>query len=726
MEQDYVSPTNDKVKIEELKNDRSKQILSSIDAFGGTVILLKVLHGKHEDEFLFLKFLPDIPNNPINDIRQEEIIVIITSQDNISLPKVFACRDDFHLGLPHTNVTKDERPVSLCIFEENFEELKHKWSGSYFLQAIKSWLELTARDELHEENQPLEPFVMGSNGIIVNPDNHYIKKLPNGFYKTTDSTLGTPIHKLFIATCPVDNGVVHQRVDNLYALNELFKSKNIDLLKLLKPKITKLVDDGLSHRIDGDYWKGLIFLIVEIPILRDSKNSEPTLAGFKINATLGELSSMFGRAIIGLDELIAVKENLSEDKLTPIDVEILSPHLSLNKISAQTYSGIDRKYSDSKFTLIGLGAIGSQFFMNLARSGFGIWNLVDKDIMLPHNFIRHASTDIENHIAKNKAVAISKQANDLLNDSDFSKPFATSVYDVDKSVMEGSDIILDMSTSIGVERYLANEIKNVRKVSAFLNPMGTDFVMLTEDVESYYPLDILEIQYYKELLTNPELSNHLDYEQDSKIRYARGCRDITSKIPQENLSIFSGVASKIFKQNLKNNNAGLQIWRTNKSQNIVHHGFEIDDWQEKSISGWTIYINENNFLDTVSKFREDKLPNETGGILIGAIDNYYKKIYIVHTILAPEDSIERPTLFIRGIKDVSKKLSQISEITNNNLKYLGEWHSHPRNCGLSMSGEDKIQFAELLSEAKLNGQPAIMLILGDDNKFKIHLDNCEL
>jgi hypothetical protein len=42
-----------------------------------------------------------------------------------------------------------------------------------------------------------------------------------------------------------------------------------------------------------------------------------------------------------------------------------------------------------------------------------------------------------------------------------------------------------------------------------------------------------------------------------------------------------------------------------------------------------------------------------------------------------------------------------------------------------MSGDDKIQFAELKNEAKLKGQPAIMLILGDDDKFEVYLDNCE-
>lgn len=725
MKQDYTNPSTEKVKIEDLKNEKSKQITSSIDAFGGTVTLFELLQGSDNDEFLFLNFLPDIPNNPINDITQEETIVIITAGNTQELPKVFALRDDFPLGLPHTNITKDERPVSLCIFEDNFEELKHQWSGSYFLQSIKNWLELTARDELHQEDQPLEPFVIGSNGIIVNPNNNYIKQLPSGFYKTTNSSLGTPIHRLFIATPPLDNGVVHQRVDNLYALSELFKSKDIDLFKLLKPKIIELVNGGLSHKINGDFWKGIVFLIVEIPVLRDSKNSEPTLAGFKINATISELSTIFGRTVVNLNSVFEIEQNLSESKLSSINIEILSPHLSLNKTLAKNYSGIDKKWSESKFSLIGLGALGSQFFMNLARSGFGQWNLIDKDILLPHNFIRHASTDIENQITVNKAEAISKQANGLLNDCNFSKPLPKNIYDVEKSTLLKSDVILDMSTSIGAERYLANEIKTVRKFSSFLNPMGSDLVMLTEDNESYYPLDLLEIQYYKELLADTSLSQHLAFEQDKKIRYARGCRDITSKIPQENLAIFSGIASKAFKKKLNNDDASIDIWKMDESSSINHYTFLVDDWFEEKINGWTIFFNEST-LNKISKFRIDKLPNETGGILVGAIDNFYKKVYVTNTILAPEDSIEKPTLFIRGIKGVCEKLEIIGNTTNDNLKYLGEWHSHPKNYGLAMSGDDKVQFSELTNEAKLNGQPAIMSIFGDNEKHKTYFGNYEI
>ncbi len=43
-----------------------------------------------------------------------------------------------------------------------------------------------------------------------------------------------------------------------------------------------------------------------------------------------------------------------------------------------------------KITAVGMGALGSQIANLLARSGYGKWSLVDSDVLLPHNFARHA------------------------------------------------------------------------------------------------------------------------------------------------------------------------------------------------------------------------------------------------------------------------------------------------------------------------------------------------
>lgn len=729
MKQDYAEPSNEELKIDDLKNDQSKQIVSSIPAFGNTIKLLGLSNGNNQQEYIFINILPDIPNNPINDISHEENIVVITSADKRDLPKVYTLRKDFPLGLPHTNITKDERPVSLCLFEESFEELKHNWSGSFFLQSIKNWLELTAINALHREDQHLEPFIIGSGGMILGNNTHkFFDKLSGDFYRSTNNPIKKSFHKVFVSLTPLENGVVHQNVDDLFDLIELFNSKGINFKNFLKPRILELAESGLIlNNKNQDFWRATLLINVKIPIIRDREQTEPSFVSFKVDCSLGEILNLYGFIILGTKNIQHTTEKFFEKQLRAIKVEILNPIPDLDVESARVYSGIkNTSFIDSKISLIGLGALGSQFFMNLTRNGFGCWNLIDKDVLLPHNFIRHASTNIRKDTAINKANALSKQANELLSDQSFSEAFPLDVFSLDKKILTKSDIIIDMSTSIGVERYLANEIEGSRKLSSFLNPSGTDLVMLTEDEKGNSPLDILEVQYYKELIQSSDLEDHLEFEQTDKIRYARGCRDMTTKIPQENLSIFSGIASKNFKKKILNSFAGIEIWRLDEYHSIKHFNFPIDTWQTEVINDWTILINKTNLLNEISEHRNTKLPNETGGVLIGTVDTFYKKIYLTNTLLSPKDSIERPTLFIRGIHGVSDELNRINQITNQNLKYIGEWHSHPKHCSLNMSKDDQIQFAELTREAEFIGQPALMLILGDNGEFKIYLNNFKI
>tara|TARA_R110000868_G_scaffold220270_3_gene471475 strand:+ start:6192 stop:8372 length:2181 start_codon:yes stop_codon:yes gene_type:complete len=726
MKEFYRAPSSKKLAMEKLKNSRSKQLLAAILSFDPTINILEVGSGMDGNEYLYLRILPDIPNNPINDIREEETIMIVSSPNNELLPKVFATREDFPLGLPHTNFSKDKRPVSLCVFEDDFHELKLSWSGTYFLRAIKQWLELTARNELHQKDQLLEPFMIGNSSLIFDIYHDNVEKITANLYRTTNKPTSESFHKGYIEIAPIDNGVVNSSVDNLAELTNLFGKRGINIIDPIGDEILKTADRGIAENVLGDFWRRYFILLIAIPIYRNKEETETTYLALKINQSLGDLLRVFGYTIVNLNAIFKTEVKLDNENLKSIPLEILNIMPHLNVKTARYYSTVGVSNSNPKISLIGLGALGSQFFMNLARGGYGIWTLIDKDVLLPHNFIRHAATNINSNTGRNKAIALSNDANELLNDSAFSTPCPEDVAKLDKAILKESDVIVDISTSIAVQRFLVNDFKHTRKISAFLNPMGVALVLLCEDEECSHFLDLLEHQYYKELISDKALSSHLHFENDGKIRYARGCRDATSKIPQENLSVFSGIASKVFKSLMDTKEASISIWQMDNIGAISLKKYGADNWVTFEDKGWTVLLNQNSFLEIAFKHRNKRLPNETGGIIIGAFDTFYKKIYITNTILSPDDSIEKPNLYIRGIKGVEEELGRIGAVSNYNLMYLGEWHSHPKNHGLQMSSDDKAQFAELLNEAKMNGQPAIMIILGDDSNFELYIDNCEL
>lgn len=91
---------------------------------------------------------------PKNDIKQVEPLCIYLAQDD--LPLVAPIRKDFK-RVPHTNIDANGQ-ISLCLFDLPYEEIKIQLNAMLLLQRIEYWFTKTARDELHQPDQPLDPF----------------------------------------------------------------------------------------------------------------------------------------------------------------------------------------------------------------------------------------------------------------------------------------------------------------------------------------------------------------------------------------------------------------------------------------------------------------------------------------------------------------------------------------------------------------------------------------
>ena len=85
--------------------------------------------------------------------------------------------------------------------------------------------------------------------------------------------------------------------------------------------------------------------------------------------------------------------------------------------------------------------------------------------------------------------------------------------------LSGAGLILDMSASVPVARAMAHDFESTaRRVSIFLNPSGSDLVVLAESASRALRLDSLEMQYYRALIDRSDLSNHLT-RPEQEIRY---------------------------------------------------------------------------------------------------------------------------------------------------------------------------------------------------------------
>jgi len=125
------------------------------------------------------------------------------------------------------------------------------------------------------------------------------------------------------------------------------------------------------------------------------------------------------------------------------------------------------------------------------------------------------------------------------------------------------------------------------------------------------------------------------------------------------------------------------------------------------VGDWSVFVSEQLIRELTAQ-RAVKLPNETGGILIGECDTARRRIYLVGSIAAPPDSVEWPTHYIRGSRGLQRKVDEVTKRTDGMLRYVGEWHSHPDGTPCRPSADDDKAYAWLAEHLRAEGYPPVM------------------
>jgi len=268
-----------------------------------------------------------------------------------------------------------------------------------------------------------------------------------------------------------------------------------------------------------------------------------------------------------------------------------------------------------------------------------------------------------------------------------------------------------MSASVAVARRLAIDVTGFgRRISLFLNPAGSDLILLAEDVARAARLDHLEVQYYWAVANQAALRDHL--KADDGIRYGGGCRDISGRIRQTTLAVHAGNGAAAFRRATLDPAASAFVWRVDELTGTVARAqLDARPMRAVSVAQWTVLMS-TALLDEVVSRRAGRLPNETGGVLIGALDMQRQIAYIVGSMPAPPDSQEWPTGYIRGSFGLRTAVTDLCARVGGNLQYVGEWHSHPDGATTEPSGDDAIAYAWLAEALIADGRPPIMLIVG--------------
>lgn len=670
----------------------------------------------------------EIPQYPMHLVKKYELIRILVKDHE--LPVVY-CREDFPI-VPHLNILEDGS-ITLCLYDLPYEEIKCTFNATVFLKRIVWWFEQTAVGKLHRPDQPLEPYYAGvSRGLILSTKHDYsIDRLIR--LKCINTSVGPLYQQIPLSSqnegtvfCTIQLAVSPRKSDNIIkkiprTLGELdaeFPSDSI--LKCIETciptiweiKKTKYYSEFFSQT-ESKLKKAPLLLILHVPLYRceEDKIEKNSIKAFQIGSDFSSLYRSFGYTKRTKGTLVKEKtfDSCGLISITPFEVIY-----SLDRGRALLLNHTCPQPSDSEYVQIGLGALGSQIADNCIRSGFGKWTYIDPDFLLPHNLARHVLTNED--IGKNKAVAMEQYAKAIITGEDkpVLKAFPYNILDeigADeiKDAISASNLVVDCSASLAVERRLAYELLgNVRAISFFMNPTGSALVMLLEDESRSISLPELEMRYYQALLETPGLHDHLN--SFPGVLYSTACRNPSIVYPQDNASIFSGICSNAIKQSQENKEAAIIVW-TMEQYSTKEYQIPVDKYHTLFDKSWQVKISttlEQKLYDQ----RRRKLPNETGGVLIGATDFEYRICYIVDAIDPPADSQEYPCAFIRGADGLNDAVNNVHETTGGNLKYIGEWHSHPTNS-TNASTDDKKLLSSIAEFTSLQGGLGCMLIVGE-------------
>jgi hypothetical protein len=219
---------------------------------------------------------------PIHDIRQVERIAVRFFSGDQRIPETLALRDDFPV-VPHLNLPDQERPRSLCLFDEPYDELKLRWTAASLVERLRTWLALTARGELHAPDQPLEPLLLGAAGTLVIPLELLSGSPPRLLVSLVTSSTG---QRTYIATpdggrngqqtisCvvtavmgePQPHGVINRRPQTLYELHIFLELAGVNLLDHMRNHLRQWYQEGGIHSLLSVQ----LALVVALPKFREA------------------------------------------------------------------------------------------------------------------------------------------------------------------------------------------------------------------------------------------------------------------------------------------------------------------------------------------------------------------------------------------------------------------------------------------------------------------------
>lgn len=695
-----------------------------------------------ERELIVLELRTGAPQRPFYPIRPTERIGILFVREDAQ-PFVAMLRDDFP-DTEHQLLVPEGVPATICIDDRPWGEARLTWTPAELIERILSWFHRAARGELHDARQPIDPVMMGSplsfyiaRSVLDEADQDLV-----AFHRENDGRMlrverAQPgrypdnVEPFAIVSYCVPPGAMKRlkhAPDSLARLGAMLEERGIRLFDDLKQRLLSWIGQGepAAWRLNGRF-----AIIVEMPVVSPRGEQQDGIdhRAFVTGKTAGDIAVALGIAQpagehgkVGYVRTIGAG---APDEAALAEIQILCAEVNLAFEPDLAARVAGRAAPDTRAAvLIGAGAIGSHVADSLAREGRFRWTIIDDDRLLPHNLARHVATGAR--VMEPKAEILARHLNSIVHGAPCARPIVANLFEggekgeeIEQALGE-ADLIIDATASVVAARYLSDHPAPARRASVFFNPAGAGAVLLAEPAGRALTLRDLEAQYFGLVLHTERLRDHLGRQAET-VAYTGACRAITNRIPQSRASVLSGLAASGLAAALDGEDAAITVWSLGPEG-----GVSVDSASPEPVTifralDWEIVF-DDGLIRRIHAMRGAKLPAETGGVLFGLVDIPARRIHLVDAMPAPPDSREEPGGFVRGLAGVSQIMDEVRLRTASQVRYVGEWHSHPPRSSARPSAVDGVQIDWLAALMDMDSMPALMLIAGDGETAIIFAD----
>ncbi|TAZ51444.1 hypothetical protein ELH76_09815 [Rhizobium ruizarguesonis] len=675
----------------------------------------------------------EVPQRPAYEVRSRETVSVCFVAGRESAPSVVVAREDFP-DTPHQNIVPEGFPFVLCIDDRPWQDVRSGYTASELVTRISQWFAKAGQGELHGDDQPFDPFFGYSSPhqIILTSDGMAAMDAGQKLNVwTTDETRRfllvtsfeargfpqrvTNIHVVQVDVEPQQMKRIRRAPRNLQGLVAMLLERDSTFVDRLK----KSVEDWFEGGKRDDDAKWTFCVLARFPQIHPRTGevgaTKPMafLAGAspgQIGVALGVLDRNDSTHSTDVKYVRSFFPRTDMGSLSNFEVQVAQVHMELDADAAARITGHDAA-DRRRAVLIGAGSLGSTMAELLTREGFFEWTVIDDDALLPHNLSRHILN--RSHFGRLKAPSVAERLLSIRSDvapkavveNVLNEPISEGL----ASAIDGADLIFDASASVPVSRFLSDRDGRARRVCAFFTPDGGSAVLMIEAADRTTTLRDVEAVYLREVLINPSLETH--FEAGQQMRYTGACRALTSKIPTSRVGVLTALIASGISKEISSPQPSLRIWSAD-GDDAVESIRLLPAVTTRSMGEWKVLLPEGLRAELAGR-RAAALPNETGGPLLGLIDFEAKIITAVHAPTPPSDSVGKPTSFVRGTIGLRKMIETAEKRSGGQVRYLGEWHSHPRGTSSAPSVVDVGQIYDLSLVSDIDGLPAISIIVSE-------------